>query len=168
MKRIILTLCLLTAWLASCAPVDLNAPVPVYESGVDPEAWVTIPASEFLSGQHDDPVTLDYDYEIMVTDVTVAQYVAYLNSALVDGTLKVSGEELVGYYPGDEFRGIKHELEIAPGDYLFVPLNDPAIAFYLRRLIVLGQRGVGESPDDQCLVVRIVGLLRQPEWEIAI
>ena len=36
---------------------------------------------------------------------------------------------MVGYYPGDEFHGIKHELEIAPGDYLFVPLNDPASRF---------------------------------------
>ena len=43
MKRIILTLCLLTALLASCAPVDLNAPVPVYDTGIDPNAWATDP-----------------------------------------------------------------------------------------------------------------------------
>ena len=70
------------------AAVDLNAPVPAYETGVDPETWVTIPAGEFLSGQFNEPVTISYDYEIMVTDVTVAQYVSYLNAALADGTLK--------------------------------------------------------------------------------
>lgn len=129
MKRILWLSLLIAALLASCGPVDLNAPVPVYETGVDSDAWVTIPAGEFLSGQHDEPVTIDYDYEIMVTDVTTAQYVDYLNQALVNGTLKVSGDELVGFYPGDEFHGVKHEVEFAPGDYIFVPLNDPASRF---------------------------------------
>ncbi len=115
--------------LASCGPVDLNAPVPVVETGVDTEAWATVPAGEFLSGQHDEAATIDYDYEIMVTDVTTAQYMDYLNKALADGTLKVSGDELVGFYPGDEFHGVKHEIEISPADYIFVPLNDPASRF---------------------------------------
>lgn len=115
--------------LASCAPVDLHAPIPVYDTGVDPEAWVAIPAGEFLSGQFNDPVTLDYDYEIMVTDVTVAQYVAFLNEALDDGTLKVDGDQIVGFYPGDEFHGVKHEVRIDAGDYIIVPTKDPASRF---------------------------------------
>ena len=53
-----------------------------FDTGVDPESWVIIPAGEFLSGQLNEPVTIDYDYEIMVTDVTVAQYVSFLNEAL--------------------------------------------------------------------------------------
>ena len=115
--------------LAACGPVDLNAPVPTFETGVDPEAWALVPAGEFLSGQHDDPATIDYDYEIMVTDVTVAQYVDFLNEALADGTLRIDGEQVVGFYPGDEFHGVKHEVEIAAGDYVFVPLDDPASRF---------------------------------------
>ena len=115
--------------MASCSPVDLNAPAPVYETGVDPETWVTIPAGAFLSGQNDEVTHIDYDYEIMVTDVTTAQYVDYLNKALIDGALKVAGDELVGFYPGDEFRGVKHEVEFGPSDYIFVPLNDPASRF---------------------------------------
>ncbi len=126
MRRIILTLCLLAAWLASCAPVDLNAPVPIHETGVDPEAWVTIPAGEFLSGQHDDPMTLDYDYEIMVTDVTVEQYARFLEDARIAGFLKVEDDAILGFYPGDEFQGVKHEIEIPAADYVFIPLDDPS------------------------------------------
>jgi len=126
MKRFILTLCLLTALLTSCGPVDLNAPIPIYETGVDPEAWATIPAGEFLSGQHDDPVMLDYDYEIMVTDVTVEQYARFLEDAREDGFIKIEDESVLGFYPGDEFQGVKHEVEIPAADYVFIPLDDPS------------------------------------------
>jgi formylglycine-generating enzyme required for sulfatase activity len=115
--------------LAACGTVDLNAPVPVYATGMDPESWSLVPAGEFLAGQEDEPTTIDYNYEIMVTDVTVGQYVAFLNEALADGTLHSDAERVVGFYPGDEFRGAKHELEIGPADYIFVPLDDPASRF---------------------------------------
>lgn len=115
--------------VSACATVDLGAPIPVYDTGVDPDAWALVPAGEFVSGQHDHPTALDYDFEIMVTDATVAQYVAYLNQALADGTVRVDGRRIVGFYPGDEFRGFKHEEEIAAGDYVIVPLDDPASRF---------------------------------------
>jgi len=115
--------------LASCAPVDLNAPIPVYDTGVDPNAWTTVPAGQFLYGQFNDPTTIDYDYEIMVTDVTVSQYVDFLNAAPADGTLKVDGDQIVGFYPGDMFHGVKHEVRIDAGDYILIPLDDPASRF---------------------------------------
>ncbi len=115
--------------LTSCAQVDLNAPVPVYDTGIDPESWTLIPAGAFYQGQEAELEEIDYDYEIMVTNVTVSQYVDFLNAALVDGTIKVDGEQIVGFYPGDEFRGVKHEIEIAATDYIFVPLDDPASRF---------------------------------------
>jgi formylglycine-generating enzyme required for sulfatase activity len=115
--------------LAACGSVDLRDPMPPYDTGVDPEAWALVPAGEFVSGQHDHPATLPYDFEIMVTDVTVAQYLTYLNQALADGTLRVEGARVVGAYPGDEFRGVKHEVEIAAGEYIFVPVDDPASRF---------------------------------------
>jgi formylglycine-generating enzyme required for sulfatase activity len=115
--------------LTACISVDLDAPIPTYDTGVDTESWVVIPAGEFQSGQHNEPVTIDYDYEIMVTDVTVSQYVSYLNDALTYRKLQVDGDTIVGYYPGDEFHGVKHEVEIPPADYVFVPLNDPASRF---------------------------------------
>jgi len=115
--------------LASCASVDLNAPVPVYDTGVDLNAWAAIPAGPFLYGQAAGPASIDYDYEMMVTDVTVSQYVDFLNKALADGTVKVSGDQIVSLYPGDQFRGAKHEIRIDPGDYILVPTNDPASRF---------------------------------------
>jgi len=129
MKHTFWTLSLVTMLLASCAPVDLNAPVPVYTTGVDPQAWSLIPAGEFLSGQFNHPVTIENDYEMMVTPVTVAQYVDFLNQAMANGTLTIAADQIVGFYPGDEFRGVNHEVEITPGDYINVPLDDPASRF---------------------------------------
>jgi formylglycine-generating enzyme required for sulfatase activity len=111
--------------LTSCAPVDLNAPLPAYDTGIDPNLWVTIPAGEFAYGQHEDIESTDV-YEIMITDVTTAQYADFLNAALADGYVKVDGDNIVGYYPGDEFHGVKHEIEIKAGDWIFIPLNDPS------------------------------------------
>jgi formylglycine-generating enzyme required for sulfatase activity len=124
-----LYLILVVVFLTACTSVDLDAPIPIYNTGLDPESWVFIPSGEFLLGQFNDPVAIEYDYEIMVTDVTVAQYVSFLNDALTSGTLQVAGESIVGFYPGDEFHGAKHEVEISAGDYIYIPLNDPASRF---------------------------------------
>jgi formylglycine-generating enzyme required for sulfatase activity len=111
--------------IASCAPVDLNAPIYDYDTRVDINAWATIPAGMFLAGQAAEPTMIDFDYEMMVTDVTVGQYVGYLNFALALGDIKIEEGKVLGYYPGDEFRGAKHELEIKAGDYILIPLDDP-------------------------------------------
>lgn len=115
--------------LTACTSVNLNVSISTFNTGVNPEAWATIPAGEFLSGQFDDPVAINYDYEIMITDVIVAQYVNFLNAAMADGSLKVDGDKIVGFYPGDAFHGVKHEIEIPATDYIFVPLTDPASRF---------------------------------------
>ena len=125
MKRFILTLCLCAALLASCAPVDLNAPIPTFETGIDPNTWAQIPAGEFHHGQFDETASTEA-YEIMVTDVTAAQYADFLNAALADGSIKMDGGKIVGFYPGDTFHGVKHEEKIEAGDWLFIPLEDPS------------------------------------------
>ncbi|MBP6211224.1 MAG: SUMF1/EgtB/PvdO family nonheme iron enzyme [Anaerolineales bacterium] len=125
MKRSIFTLSLLIALLASCAPVDLNAPMPAFETGIDPNTWAQVPAGEFHLGQHED-MAFTEAYEIMVTDVTAAQYADFLTTALTEGYVKIDGENILGYYPGDEFRGVKHEERINAGDWLLIPLNDPS------------------------------------------
>lgn len=125
MKRLFTTLYLFTALLASCAPVNLNAPIPTFDTGIDPNSWAQIPAGEFYFGQHEDIEVTDA-YEIMITDVTAAQYADFLNAALTDGYVKLDDEQVVGFYPGDEFRGVKHEEKIEEGDWLFIPLNDPS------------------------------------------
>lgn len=125
--------------LVSCAPIDLNASIPAYDTGVDPNAWVNIPAGEFFFGQHDDIKTTGA-YEIMVTDVTVRQYADFLTVALADGSIKLEGENIVGYYPGDMFRGVKHEEEIKAGDWLYIPLDDPAQKIVLTSKVSFGAR----------------------------
>ncbi len=111
--------------ITSCAPVDLNAPMPVFETGVDPDSWAQIPAGEFLFGQHEDLESTEA-YEIMITDVTVSQYADFLNAAQADGSVKIAKSEVLGYYPGDVFRGVKHEEEIKAGDWILIPLDDPS------------------------------------------
>jgi formylglycine-generating enzyme required for sulfatase activity len=125
MKRIIPSLILLTVLLTSCSPVDLNAPMPTFDTGVDTEAWAQIPAGEFYFGQHEHIESTDA-YEIMITNVTVNQYADYLNTALADGSVKMVDSEIVSFYPGDVFRGYEHEEEIKAGDWIFIPLDDPS------------------------------------------
>lgn len=132
MKRFLFILALLTVLLAGCAAPDLNAPIPIYETGIDPNAWAQIPAGEFLFGQHESLETTEA-FEMMVTDVTVSQYTAWLTEALASGAVRL-GEfngkpAIVGFYPGDKFHEVKHEERIDPGDWVFIPLDDPASRF---------------------------------------
>jgi formylglycine-generating enzyme len=119
------TILLLAVFLASCTPVDLNAALPAFDTGVDPNTWVQIPAGEFYAGQHEKYETTAA-YEIMVTDVTTAQYASFLSEALAAGSIKLDGDQIVGFYPGDEFNAVKHEEQINAGDWIFIPLNDPS------------------------------------------
>ena len=146
MKRIIsCTLILLTVLLASCAPVDLNAPMPVFDTGIDPDSWAQVPAGEFHFGQHED-IEITEAYEIMVTDVTVSQYADFLNAAQADGSVKIVDGEVLGYYPGDVFRGVKHEEEIKAGDWIFIPLNDPSQRIKFDGTIFSAQPGYENHP----------------------
>lgn len=96
------------------------------DSGVDPDTWVRIPAGPFLKGQFNKPAAIDYDYEIMATEVTNAQYAKYLGAALSKGKIKLEDGKVMGFYPGDKFNNGKHEKRIEAGDYLHIDLNDPA------------------------------------------
>ena len=139
MKRLFLSLSLIAVLLTACQPVDLNAPMPIYETGIDPDTWAQIPAGEFYFGQHED-VESTAAYEIMITDVTTAQYADFLNAALADGYVKLDGEQIVGFYPGDEFHGVKHEERIEAGDWLFIPLDDPSQRIEFTNKITFGAK----------------------------
>lgn len=128
MIRQISLLILAAILLSSCsAPVENTAVPETVDTGIDPQSWVLVPAGEFLKGQHNHETVIEIAYEIMVTDVTNAQYAAYLNQALSDGSVKLQENQVVGYYPGDIFRGFKHEEEIKAGDYLHLPLDDSGL-----------------------------------------
>lgn len=145
MKRSFAAFILLAFLLAACAPVDLNAPLPAFSSSVDPQAWAQIPAGEFYFGQFNDVMSTPA-YEIMVTDVTVAQYAAFLNQALADGFVQVDGDRVTGYYPGDVFRGVKHEEPIEAGEWIFIPLDDPSQRVKFDGATFTAQPGYAEHP----------------------
>lgn len=127
MKKLTLIIIAFVFILSACKPVDVTAPAPIYETGIDPNQWANIPAGEFFSGQFNFRNTINYDYEMMVTNVTNHQFSDYLNTALADGYIKIEGNEVVGYYPGDEFHGGRHEEEVLPGDYIHIPIVDPVL-----------------------------------------
>ena len=73
--------------------VDMSPPQ--VETGVDPNAWATIPTGSFLYGQHNKETLVDYDYEMMITDVTNGQYASYLNEALAAGWVVIGLDALL-------------------------------------------------------------------------
>ena len=164
MKRVVAIILIATV-LAACAPVDLNAALPVYDTGVDPNAWVQIPAGEFYFGQHEDLVTTG-TYEIMITDVTNAQYAAFLNEALAAGYVKVDGDQISGYYPGDEFRGVKHEEEIKAGDWTFIPLDDPSQRVKFDGAIFTVQPGYENHPTTMVSWFGAWGYCGYNDWRL--
>ena len=138
MKRTLFILTLLALTIAACSPAPSVGAItpPFVDPGIDPESWAVVPAGEFPYGQHDHMTLVDYDYEMMVTDVTNEQYARFLNAALADGTIsvgevEVEAGELVwtkegayGNYPGDPFNSYKHEEEIKAGDKLYIPFEE--------------------------------------------
>ncbi len=145
MKKILLSF-LFVLLLASCKPVDLDQPVPVFDTGIDPAAWAAIPAGEFLKGQFNEETSIDYDYEMMVTDVTNAQYAAFLNEALASGQAVLQGNLVVGDYPGDTFNGFRHEEEIAAGQYLYIQVDDPALRLNFENGVFSAKAGYEDHP----------------------
>ena len=138
MKKSILLVTLLTlGLLTACGPApNVSAITPPYiETGISPETWASVPAGDFPYGQHDHIIYVD-DFEIMVTDVTVQQYVDFLNAALAAGEISIGDFEVEageviwheegvgGFQPGDPFHGYKHEEEIKPGNKLYMPFNN--------------------------------------------
>jgi formylglycine-generating enzyme required for sulfatase activity len=91
---------------------------------VDSNSWVTVPAGPFIVGYNGNNATIDYDYEVMVTEVTYVQYVDYLNKALANSAIHVSDGKITGYYKGDAFHNMRHEFLIEEGDnYLYYDLD---------------------------------------------
>jgi len=151
--------------LASCGSVDLNAPMPTFETGIDPNTWAQIPAGEFYYGQHED-IESTHAYEIMVTDVTVGQYSDFLNAAQTEGAVKIVDDEIVGYYPGDIFRGVKHEEEIKAGDWIFIPLKDPSQRIKLDGSTFSAQPGYENHPMTMVSWFGAHGYCQYYDWRL--
>jgi formylglycine-generating enzyme len=149
MKRIFILL--FFALLVACGSSDNPSAPPVFDTGINPDEWALVPAGDFLMGMHKHEILVDYDYEIMVTDVTNAHYIAYLNEALEEGTITFDEEanEIVGYYPGDVFHGYNHEEEIAEGDWLHIDLNGDGLRFDFDGTIFTVKEGYENHPVTQ-------------------
>ncbi len=144
MKRPLVITAAVLLQLPACGPAPRENEVDLpSESGIDPAQWATVPQGPYPSGQHEEWVDLDYDYQIMITNVTNQRYAEYLNLALADGSLQLGEVEvheggeihlvqgLSGDYPGDPFHGYEHEERILPGQKLHFSLEeaDPRILF---------------------------------------
>lgn len=141
MKRTYIILLLAAILLSACGSAGSgDTSVPEFATGANPDAWVLVGAGEFYEGQFEHETMVDYDYEIMVNNVTNAQYAEYLNLAIQSGgieiaeyiTLSIQMEDvdlenddrgIVGHYPGDEFNEYNHEIEILAMNRLHMPLE---------------------------------------------
>ena len=151
--------------LVSCAPIDLNAPISSYDTGVDPNAWAQIPAGEFFYGQHNEVEYTDA-YEIMVTDVTVSQYADFLNAAPADGFVEIVDGEVVSYYPGDVFHGVKHEERIDEGNWINIPLDDPSQRVEFEGSRFSAQPGYENHPMTMVSWFGALGYCQYYEWRL--
>src|SRR5690606_9971898 len=128
MKARLFLICMIALLVAACSSAEAGEP-PVVETGMDPDAWALVPAGEFLFGQFEEPRWVDDDYEIMVTDVTNAKFAEFINETLAEETIPFNADqtEVVGYYPGDEFPGYRHEERIDEGDWLLFPIDEDGV-----------------------------------------
>jgi len=139
-------LLLLLIGITSCSSQFEPNSIPQIDTGIDPTSWVLIPSGEFLMGQHEHETDIDYDFEIMVTHVTNDQFADFLNIARKDGSIGFNGSNPVGYYPGDDFRGFRHEEEITEGKYMLASLDDPGSRIQLNGQIYESKPGYGNHP----------------------
>jgi formylglycine-generating enzyme required for sulfatase activity len=147
-----LLLLLLAFGLVSCGimnPAIPSTPPPSIETRVDSEAWALVPSGPFLMGQKGIKTEIEDDYEIMVTHVTNSQYARYLTSALESQAVSLKGDEVVGFYPGDEFRAYKHEQEITAGEYLHISLSEPGLRLIIDGLSFSSKTGYENHPMVQ-------------------
>ncbi len=146
LKYIILALFMIFGVACTSNKTPNAAEIEYIDTGVDSEAWVKIPAGEFLEGQHRHEKMIEKDYEIMVTDVTNKQFVKYLNEALAKEAIKVVDGKVMGYYKGDPFDGFKHEFEIKGGDHAYIDLNEHGIRIKFDGKTFTGVKGYANHP----------------------
>ncbi len=125
MRKNIILLIISSFFIFSCAEIQTTEPISYIDTGINYNDWVLIPSGSFLKGQFDKETNIDYSYEIMITDVTNIQFAKFLNDALKVKAISVQDGKVTGYYPGDEFTGYKHEVEIPAGDWIYFPLDEP-------------------------------------------
>lgn len=125
MKKLLLVTISLLFLLSACQQVDFFEKPPVFDTGIDPDSWVEVPAGPFLQGQFNEEVVIENGFKIMATPVTNAQFAAFLNDALAAGAVKKNDNQIEVHYAGDPFNAGRHEEEVPEGYYIVIPLDDP-------------------------------------------
>lgn len=162
---ILLMLILVTA--TACANHTLaNEAVPIVDTGVDPDAWVTIPAGEFLSGQHEHPAMIEDDYEMMATLVTNEQYEEFVNAALDSSDVRIVDGAVVAFYPGDPFHGQRHEKEIAAGDKPLMPVEAPGLRLRFDGAAFAVEQGYENHPATMVSWFGAYAYCRYYDWRL--
>ncbi len=90
---------------------------------VNPGEWVSVPSGEYLSGFNAHSVNIDYDFEIMKTEVTNFEFAQYLNEAFLNKNIYIKNNEVWGNYHGDEFHNGRHEKHVNNQDFQYYNLN---------------------------------------------
>jgi hypothetical protein len=76
---IVFLICCLTLLFGCGSIPETPEAVSLYkDAGIAPDTWAKVPAGSFFKGQFNHPTEINYDYEIMTTEVTNAQYAQYL------------------------------------------------------------------------------------------
>ncbi|NOZ73941.1 MAG: formylglycine-generating enzyme family protein [FCB group bacterium] len=98
--------------------------------------FVVVPSGSFNYSVTGNSVNIPYDFEIMKYEVTNADYVQYLLTALSDNNIYLNGDEIRGFYSGDN--------EINPGDYRLLSMGNSRISWNGTTFIV--EEGYGNHP----------------------
>ncbi|MDD2272451.1 MAG: formylglycine-generating enzyme family protein [Desulfuromonadaceae bacterium] len=144
-----ITVILLAGATSGSVHAQENKTIPVFDTGVNPNSWVTVAKGDFFAGQHNKKTKVDYDYEIMVTPVTNAQYAEYLNSASSRHTIATKDNKVFGFYPGDKFNKHNHEFEIKAGDKVQIKLDAQGLAIETRDGKFIAKSGWENHPVVQ-------------------
>lgn len=132
---------------ASCSKeVVVNSETKSIETGINPNDWVKIPAGEFLYNMHAHKEMIENDYEIMITDVTNKQYANFMNEAVAKGSIKIVGDSIKGFYPGDKFDNYLHEWEIPEGEYILMPFGEAGSHIKLKDKTFTVDKGFDNHP----------------------
>lgn len=97
------------------------------DNPIDCIEWVKIPQGEYIGGQNNSTMRINYDYYIMKNEITNEQYIYFLNQAYNDSLVFVLYDNIVGYYKGDGIYPEYHAYRYS----IFNPENEPGSQFPL-------------------------------------
>ena len=103
-RLIIFFIIVLTFLFCNCDICNIDSVESEYEciDPIDCIEWSEIPDGSYIGGVDNISSTIDYDYQIMVNEVTNEQYIYFLNQAYADSLITVLYDMVRGYYKGDE------------------------------------------------------------------